>query len=344
MAEHILQQNLNLLPSLAMLIETASVSEAARRMHITQSSMSRNLALLREALNDPILSQSGRKVTVTPTAQRLMPSLQLILGEASAVFENPSFEPADCTRHFRISASYTYTFHVLTGILRVVNKQAPRISLATLVNTNTTFEMLGSGEIDIYVGFLEDMPDTLRFGEMFVDQMYVVMRKDHPLAGVPLDDLSPLLDYPYIQLSGSALPNHAAIRTDEYFSRSTHPWITTTIPRTVFDVILRTDAFSFMTATEFVWSPELDELSCRPLPSPIRYSNKIIWPAFLESSRSHRWLREQMIELTPRILEASGYCTNLDSAVARSMDSCGRPLEAPPSRLFYMKNHCQPRH
>lgn len=334
MLEDVIQHNLNLLPALALLIETKSVSEAARRMHITQSAMSRNLSLLRDALNDPILVRSGNITIVTPTAQQMLAALQVILGEASSIFENPFFEPGECTRNFRISASYTYTFHVLTEVLKVVHSMAPKMTLATMVNTNTTAEMLTTGNIDIYVGFLEDMPDSLNYGEMFTDQMYIVMRKDHPLARVPLDDLALLLDYPYIQLSGSALPNRKSHKLDKLFSRSGSPWLATTIPRTAFDVICRSDAFSFMTATEFAWSPELNELSCRPLPDPIRFSNKIIWPVFSDSSRSHRWLRERMITLTPRIMEKSSYCRNIDAAVCRSLAACGRQPDSLPSKLF----------
>lgn len=340
MLHEVFQYNLNLLPSLAMLIETGSVSEAARRMHVTQSTMSRNLALLRDSLNDPILVRSGNATTATPMARRILPRLLLLLGEAGSIFENPFFEPATCMRHFRVSASYTYTSNVLTDILKKVHAEAPLMTLATLINTNSTIDRLTAGDIDIYVGFFEDVSDLLDFGEMFVDQMYIVTRKDHPLASVPMDkaaDLEKLLEYRYIQLSGSALPSNKSMKMDRYFSRKSFPWLTTTIPDTVFESLLHSDAFSFVTGTEFWLSKKLDALSCRPCPEPILFSNKIIWPAFASSSRSHRWLREIMLEMTSQVLDKKDFPKNVDSAVVRSLEACGRMPRVLPSTLFYIR-------
>lgn len=340
MFTEVFQFNLNLLPSLAMLIETGSVSEAARRMHVTQSTMSRNLALLRDALNDPILVRSGNSTIITPTARQIMPRLLLLLGEAGCIFENPFFDSTTCKKHFRISASYTYTSHVLTELLGMIYREAPLMTLGTDVNTNSSIDLLAAGDLDIYVGFFEDTSEHLNYGEMFVDQMYIVTRKDHPLASVPLDektDLEKFLDYPYIQLAGSALPSRKSKKIDRFFRKKSLPWLSTTIASTVFEGILRFNAFSFVTGTEFWMFGQLDELSCRPLPEPVLFSNKIIWPVFLDSSRSHRWVREIMLEATPNILDKKNFPKNVDKVVERSLAACGREPSVLPSTLFRIR-------
>jgi len=339
MLNEVCQHNLNLLPALALLIETGNVSEAAKLMNITQSSMSRNLSLLREALNDPILIRDGNSYSVTPTAQELLPKVRMILGQTMSIFETPYFNKATCLKHFRISSSYTYATYVFPNIIRLIHSDAPKVTLSTIINTTHTSCMLVTGGLDIYVGFLDvdDIHASSSYGEMFVDQMYIVMRRDHPLSKIPLNDTKLLLEYPYVQLSGSALPNKKSRILDNMFSQERPPWLSTTTPHTVFDVLNRSDAFSFMTATEFVWSPALESLNCRPLPNPVYFSNKVIWPSFLDTTPSHRWLREIMLIMTPQILFDTKYCENLDSVVNRSLAATGATLDKPISHLFHIK-------
>ena len=51
--------NLNLLPHLSILLETASVSEAARIACVAQSTMSKTLAQLRDFFQDPVTGSQG---------------------------------------------------------------------------------------------------------------------------------------------------------------------------------------------------------------------------------------------------------------------------------------------
>ena len=52
--------DLNLIRALALLLETRSVTAAARRAGVTQSAMSRTLGRLRDAFADPLLVRTGR--------------------------------------------------------------------------------------------------------------------------------------------------------------------------------------------------------------------------------------------------------------------------------------------
>ena len=86
--------NLNLLPGLKALLDTQSVSKAAKQMHVTQSAMSRTLAQLRESLNDPILVRQGNRIFLSEKAISLKEDVNRVVTEACTIFENQQFDPS----------------------------------------------------------------------------------------------------------------------------------------------------------------------------------------------------------------------------------------------------------
>lgn len=63
--------NLNLLLALQALLEERSVTAAARRLGVTQSAMSRQLAQLRYIFADPLLVRVGNRQQLTERANFL---------------------------------------------------------------------------------------------------------------------------------------------------------------------------------------------------------------------------------------------------------------------------------
>src|SRR5690349_2435257 len=74
-----------LLPALAALLETESVTLAARRMHVGQPAMSRTLEKLRGVLGDALLVRAGRRLVRTQRGAELLPELRAVLGAAARV-------------------------------------------------------------------------------------------------------------------------------------------------------------------------------------------------------------------------------------------------------------------
>src|SRR5262245_33205490 len=63
--------NLNLLVALDAVLQTRSVSDAARRTRVTKSAMSHSLSALRHLLDDPLLVRVGGRMALTPHAEAL---------------------------------------------------------------------------------------------------------------------------------------------------------------------------------------------------------------------------------------------------------------------------------
>jgi DNA-binding transcriptional LysR family regulator len=63
--------DLNLLVALDVLLAEGSVTEAAKRLGLSPSAMSRTLSRLREVMGDPLLVRAGRSLVPTRFAETL---------------------------------------------------------------------------------------------------------------------------------------------------------------------------------------------------------------------------------------------------------------------------------
>jgi DNA-binding transcriptional LysR family regulator len=83
-----------LLPALLALLETESVTLAARRMRVGQPAMSRTLEKLRKAVGDELLVRTGRKLVRTQRGSEILPELRTVLAGAERVLSPPTaFNP-----------------------------------------------------------------------------------------------------------------------------------------------------------------------------------------------------------------------------------------------------------
>src|SRR5687767_11829569 len=91
----------DLLMVLHAVLDSGSVSVAARRLHVSQSAVSNSLARLRELLDDPLLVRSGRRLVPTPRAARMAPLLAAAaLQLKAAVIDPADADPSLTTRQF----------------------------------------------------------------------------------------------------------------------------------------------------------------------------------------------------------------------------------------------------
>ena len=82
------------LVALNVLLEEANVTRAARRLGITQSSMSHRLAQLRRSLGDPLFVRVGASLVPTPRALAIaQPLAEALLALTASVAPAPRFDP-----------------------------------------------------------------------------------------------------------------------------------------------------------------------------------------------------------------------------------------------------------
>ncbi|MBR7672749.1 LysR family transcriptional regulator [Streptomyces daliensis] len=77
--------DLRLLVALDALLQTGSVTEAAKRLQLSPSAMSRTLHRIRHTLGDPILARAGRGMVVTPKGVELRERVHVLVREAQVL-------------------------------------------------------------------------------------------------------------------------------------------------------------------------------------------------------------------------------------------------------------------
>lgn len=142
---------MNLLPVLAELLRYASVTRAAQRLHLTQSTVSGSLKQLRELFGDDLLVSRGRDMVLTQKAISLVPEVERLMELAGSLFQKVAFNPTTATNLFRI-ATADYVAALLTSqLVSIVQDQAPLISMALVPTPGTSAKELRQGALDLII-------------------------------------------------------------------------------------------------------------------------------------------------------------------------------------------------
>jgi DNA-binding transcriptional LysR family regulator len=172
--------DLNLLVVLRALLSERHVTRAAARVGLSQSATSHALSRLRELFDDPLLVRSGRLLSLTPRAVRLLPALARGLGELeSAVAGEPAFEPSRARRSFSIGMADYLQALIMGPLLQQLAMRAPGIDLSVVVFPNQE-DLIESGALDLALTITGREKRTLRYERLFEEEFVCMVRRDHP--------------------------------------------------------------------------------------------------------------------------------------------------------------------
>lgn len=203
--------DLNLLLTLAILLQTKSVSRAAERLGLSQPTVSRALNQLRQILADPLLVRSGGGMTLTRRGVELIEPLESWMATTSTLLHPVQFAAADLDRDFLVAATDYGVLSVVSPVLPAIGAAAPGCGIQIAAYSDDMFKKLASGEIDLIIyGFQPDMSVT-HARHLFHETQSVIVRNGHPLASggaVPMS-LEDYLAWPHIAISiGSGQYDH----------------------------------------------------------------------------------------------------------------------------------------
>ena len=181
------QSDIGLLLALDALLDTCSVTQAAKALNLSQPAMSAQLARLRELLSDPLLVSSGRRLVPTTRAIALREPLRKLLGDLDAlVAEGSPFDAATTTATFRlIGTDYVHSV-VASGLAGRLAAEAPAARLALLpFDPSSIWRDLEDDAADVALVTGLTFPDA-RMRPGLEEDFLVVQRKSHPRGAGPL--------------------------------------------------------------------------------------------------------------------------------------------------------------
>jgi DNA-binding transcriptional LysR family regulator len=208
--------DLNHLIALEVLLLERNLTQASRRLHMTQPSVSNLLNRLREHFQDRLLSRRGRAMERTPFAEKLLKPLQASLEQIRSVaVSRPHFDPRSETRTFRLLLS-DYIATVLLGdlVLRLAST-APNVVIETLSLSDESLGRFARGEADALIcpegkGAVAGLPRRHLFAENFI----CIARRGNRKVGSSLDPAQlhqlPRVVPPYRIYLPEIAPEHGA--------------------------------------------------------------------------------------------------------------------------------------
>lgn len=292
--------DLNLLTALDALLSEESVAQAAERMGLSESAMSRTLARLREATGDPLLVRAGRTMVATPHALALRDRVKDIVQGSREILQpaGADADPRRLQQTFTIRANdgFIEAFaHVL--VVRAA-REAPGVRLRFAPKPNKDVRPLREGLIDLDVGVLGESGPEVRVQALFRDSFVGAVREGHPLlAG---GEITPqryaacghVITSRHGRKEGPVDNALAALG----LSRN----VAVVVPsfNTALSIAAATDLVALIPSSYFEHLRERSTLRSFPLPmatDPITVSQ--MWHPRLDRDPAHRWLRGLMLEV-----------------------------------------------
>jgi len=189
--------DLSLLKLLHVLLEERGPTTAARRLGVSQPAVSRALAKLRIAFDDPLLVRKFGGMVLTPRAEALRAPLARWLADGQALFRQ-NIPPGELKRIFRIASTDFGIITVIGPALAKLAEAAPNVSLLVSPLTADSSRQLSDGELDLVItGFDPDL-SAVHARYLFSETFMSMARPGHPLLEGDAISLDGFLDWPHI--------------------------------------------------------------------------------------------------------------------------------------------------
>ena len=291
--------DLNLLRVFDAVLRERGVTPAATRLGLTQPAVSNALARLRALFGDALFVRTPAGMDATPFARGVAePVRQALALLESALAHGPGFEPASSTRAFRFYMSDLGQVEFLPPLVERVQRAAPGVRLeAVAADLEHIGDALGTGALDLAVGFLPSLGPPVARRALFRDPYVCLMRAGHP-AGAKKLTMKRFAEAAHVlvtyrggghrvieeALERSGVARRIALRVPHF----------TVVPM----VLARTDLI--LTLPARVARVYERQGGFKSLPPPVAMPPAEVavhWHERFEADPGNRWLRDQVIEL-----------------------------------------------
>ncbi|WEJ69755.1 LysR substrate-binding domain-containing protein [Pseudomonas sp. PSE14] len=187
--------------------EAPSLTQGARRAHLSAAAASARIKALEGQLDCRLLYRDNRGVELTPAGQRLLQHARLILRQVEHLKDDFSEQGGDQVGHIRIFANTTAVTEFLPELLAGFLAVRPGVSvdLQERLNRDIVRAILdGSADLGIVAGPVR--AEGLQVVHFSTDRLVLAVPPGHPLGRLRRLTLADTLDFAHIGLhEGSTL-------------------------------------------------------------------------------------------------------------------------------------------
>jgi DNA-binding transcriptional LysR family regulator len=168
------------------------MSSTARKLYITQASVSQSIAEIEKKYNVRLFERLSKKLYLTKAGEELLVYAQQILSQEKTIED--FLHQASRDRILYIGASLSVGGSILSDLILMMKKHHPDVQDIVTVNTNSIIqEKLVNNALDIAIGDSKPKVPDLVCEPFMKDTLMLVCGRDHPFwgrQGILLKDLS----------------------------------------------------------------------------------------------------------------------------------------------------------
>jgi LysR family transcriptional regulator, cyn operon transcriptional activator len=183
--------------------DASHFTQAARRLHVTQPTLSHQIRRLEGQLNLLLFDRLGKRVRLTTAGELLAPYARRVMRELeqaqSALGEMHGLRRGS----LRVGVLQTVNACVIPEIISRFGAAYPgiRVTCAEL-SVEEIEAAMEAGRLDLAVSFIPPTLATLEGEQIFEEELVAVVGKTHPLAGRGKITVRDLATYPQVLLGG----------------------------------------------------------------------------------------------------------------------------------------------
>jgi LysR family nod box-dependent transcriptional activator len=288
--------DLNLLVALDALLAERSVTNAGRRVHLSQSAMSGVLGRLRSVFGDELLLPARGGMVLTPLAEQLVDPVQTVLLDIQQrILTQVPFSPSTTRRSFTVAASDYAVSVLLAPLLRDLRAAAPAVSV-TIVPLRDRIRQLDDLHLDLLIVPKAFVPPGHPHHVLFRDTFSCIARRDHPAIGETLtvEQYAALGHVVVSFVEGRVTSFEAQFGTG---GLRQHVEVVAPSYQLLPDLVVGTDRIATIQtrlARRFAATHPIRVLT---LPAPLpTFEEAMVWHERFEGDEAHAWLRTKMLE------------------------------------------------
>jgi LysR family transcriptional regulator for metE and metH len=190
--------------------EAGTLTAAARKLYLTQSALSHQLADLERRVGGAVFHRVGRRMVPTAIGLRILDSAQSMLKELQTLEDELRRHARGQAGLLRVTTQCYTCYHWLAEVLPRFREKHPGVVVQVVPEeANSALDALLEGRVDIAIAHRMADDGRLAFRHLFDDELVAVVPTTHPFARRRSLDAE--------DFAGEELLMHSAQLEDSYF-------------------------------------------------------------------------------------------------------------------------------
>ncbi|MEM7503279.1 MAG: LysR family transcriptional regulator [Pseudomonadota bacterium] len=188
---------------------TGSLSAAAKSLHISQSAASQRLSSLRDRLDVEVFDRTGGVLRLTSAGNRLLVAAEAVSTQIRSALNDLAELRVDHRPHLSLTTQCYTCYRWLPFIIRGLSDEHTDLTVDVVPEaTDRPYDALASRDVDLAIVSNPQLDARFESHDLFVDELFAVVHRDHPLAARKHVSAARLAQEPLIVYTGA---KHAVV-------------------------------------------------------------------------------------------------------------------------------------